>query len=70
MDNIAVQFEEYKKQLKCNDNAAAILTLASVIKQTMFDFDHQICMGLRMGLFGTDAGSDSSILDLKPDDLD
>lgn len=44
--------------------AAAIMILAGKINGQLHDFDHQICMGIRHGLFGS--GSDSkSILDLK-----
>lgn len=54
--------EIYQDHLRTttSDVAAAILTHAeciAAIQQTLSDFDHQICMGIREGLFGD--GNDS-----------
>ena len=48
---------------------SAILTLTTVIQENIdfegSDMSHSICMGIRKGLFGAEAGNHSSIIDLK-----
>lgn len=44
--------------------AASVLFLARTIQETFGakgEFDHVLCMGIRKGLFGTDASEDASI---------
>lgn len=41
--------------------AAAIITLAKVLGRINDSLDHNICMGLRMGLFGSNADNNVSI---------
>jgi hypothetical protein len=61
---------KFHKGERISDESLATLILADSVKdRPLFDdmFGHQICMGLRMGLFGSDAANWSSILSLKND---
>lgn len=74
-DDIANIFKELNTELpwlKNNEGATAILTLACVIsvletslrrcfRELQEDIDHRICMGVRHGLFGSDASSGESL---------
>ena len=42
----------------------AQLVLAQILENQLNDIDHQICMGIRHGLFGANAQSDETILDI------
>lgn len=65
-------FEE-ALELTGEPTSAAILVLAAQVREhaatfLLDSFGHQICMGIRMGLFGFGANDYSSIVDLKPDE--
>lgn len=65
---------DYKHALKLtkgNEVAASILVLADnvySVSRQLHDFDHQICMGIRYGLFGSGHSIEPSILDLRDSD--
>lgn len=52
---------EYMQGLTSDDTSASILVLADVIDQQLENIDQQLCLGIRMGLFGINASNDSSI---------
>ncbi len=56
-------YEMYLKKTK-NPVAAAILVMAGEIQALSDDLDHNICMGMRNGIFGNGSSEHSSVLDL------
>jgi hypothetical protein len=69
MQDVLSDYAQAVKKTK-DPTAAAILVLADRVAQEgetlsaqLKDFDHQLCIGIRLGLFGTGAGDRSSILD-------
>lgn len=71
--DITDQFLRLKKELNLSDEVTSRILLAEVMDSSLTllcrrleDFDHQICMGVRFGLFGSDAPNNSSIESLSP----
>lgn len=44
---------DYFKANGAGEHAAALLALSASIRSVRKDIDHEICMGIRNGLFGT-----------------
>ncbi len=72
MDELVTRYDQ--ALLACNDpTAASILVLAyqisalehqaAVANESLKDFGHQLCIGIRTGLFGADAPPTASIKD-------
>ncbi len=54
-------FDTYLEVTKGDATAAALLVLSDTLQSRLFDFDHQICMGVRYALFGTGADSGTTL---------
>lgn len=65
----------HKALVACKDPVAAAILVHSVrvdylvtrvarLERHFKDFDHQICMGIRYGLFGTEADFSASLMDV------
>jgi len=63
--SVTKMYQDIRKHTTNDSTAAALLTLAHVLDKHLENFDHQICMGIRKGLFGNDSGNKESILDLQ-----
>lgn len=66
------EFKSYISHLKCSDEAAANLCIANAlnnIAKRINDIDHQICMGIKHGFFGSGTATLLDALEkLKPED--
>jgi len=66
--DISGQYELFRST-DIGETASALLTLATIIQENVDfksnDLSHNICLGIRKGLFGAAAGDNSSLIDLK-----
>lgn len=63
MTAIKEMFEEYA-ELTGDSKSASLLVLSRVLREGFENFehlDHSICLGIRKGLFGADAGDNDSL---------